>query len=169
MPGSVNPWRGDLRSYSIGSRGARSLSRLAEQEKPMRPIAVALLITTLMTGALVLSGRASAGADIGDDPTGKSGFPRDAASLRQLDAEQLRIVRRASAQCWHAGQGGFGGRGPVARACVMSATEGALAARKDEILKAYSDALPMNVRYDRNRPSLYWQRLVIYPPRRELR
>jgi hypothetical protein len=43
----------------------------------------------------------------------------------------------------------------------MNATEAALASRKDEILKAYSDALPMNVRYNENRPGLYWQRLII--------
>jgi hypothetical protein len=135
----------------------------------MRPATFAFLIAAAFVAVSLplTSGAARAGADIGDDPTGKSGFPRDAASLRQLDAEQLRIVRRASAQCWHAGQGGFGARGPVSRACIMNATEAALAARKDEILKAYSDALPMNVRYDRNRPSLYWQRLVIYPPQNQ--
>jgi hypothetical protein len=43
----------------------------------------------------------------------------------------------------------------------MNTTEAALAARKDEILKAYSDALPMNVRYNENRPATFWQRLVI--------
>jgi hypothetical protein len=129
----------------------------------MRPATLAFLIAAAFVAvSLPLApGAARAGADIGDDPTGKSGFPRDAASLRHLDAEQLRIVRRASAQCWHAGQGGFGARGPVSRACVMNATEAALAARKDDILKAYSDALPMNVRYNENRPALYWQRLVI--------
>lgn len=129
----------------------------------MRPHALAFLLMTAVAATLSPAGTgvARAGADVGDDPTGKSGFPRDAASLRHLDGEQLRIVRRASAQCWHAGQGGFGARGPVARACVMNATEAALSARKDEILKAYSDALPMNVRYDENRPSTYWQRLTI--------
>lgn len=129
----------------------------------MRPHALAFLLMTAVAATLLPAGTgvARAGADVGDDPTGKSGFPRDAASLRHLDGEQLRIVRRASAQCWHAGQGGFGARGAVARVCVMNATEAALAARKDEILKAYSDALPMNVRYNENRPALYWQRLII--------
>lgn len=129
----------------------------------MRPAALVLVLASVLGAASV--GIARAGADVGDDPTGKSGFPRDAASLRHLDGEQLRIVRRASAQCWHAGQGGFGARGPVARACVMNAVEAALAARKDEILKAYSDALPLQARYDANRPALYWQRLIIQRPR----
>ncbi|MFN9356775.1 MAG: hypothetical protein ACK6A4_08180 [Alphaproteobacteria bacterium] len=129
----------------------------------MRPHALFFLVMTAFAATLLpgSTGVARAGADVGDDPTGKSGFPRDAASLRHLAGEQLRIVRRASAQCWHAGQGGFGARGPVARVCVMNTTEAALAARKDEILKAYSDALPMNARYNENRPATFWQRLVI--------
>ena len=129
----------------------------------MRPAALAFLVMTAVAATLLPGGTsaARAGADVGDDPSGKSGFPRDAASLRHLDGEQLRIVRRAGAQCWHAGQGGFGARGAVARVCVMNATEAALASRKDEILKAYSDALPMNMRYNENRPGLYWLRLVI--------
>jgi hypothetical protein len=127
----------------------------------MRVAALALGMTLAVSLASPGAAPARAGADIGDDPAGLSGFPRDAASLRQLEEQHLRIVRRASAQCWHAGQGGFGARGPVARACVINAVEAALAARKDEILKAYSDALPMNVRYNENRPAYYWQRLVI--------
>ena len=129
----------------------------------MRPATLALLLSAALFALILPNGgsTARAGADVGDDPAGKSSFPRDEASLRQLDGEQLRIVRRASAQCWHAGHGGFGAPGPVARVCVMNATEAALAARKDDILKAYSDALPMNVRYNENRPALYWQRLVV--------
>ncbi|MBL8782229.1 MAG: hypothetical protein JNL06_14930, partial [Alphaproteobacteria bacterium] len=34
-------------------------------------------------------------------------FPRDETSLRDLDSQQLRIVRRAGAQCWHSLEGGF--------------------------------------------------------------
>jgi hypothetical protein len=127
----------------------------------MRPAAIVFLVTAVCAAALLPIAAGPAGADVGNDPTGKSGFPRDEASLRHLDGVQLRIVRRASAQCWHAGQGGFGARGAVARVCVMNATEAALAARKDEILKAFSDALPMNARYNENRPALYWQRLAI--------
>ena len=90
-------------------------------------------------------------------------FPRDAASLRALDDRQLRIVRRASSLCWHSGQGGFGSRGVVARACVMNTTESALAREKDPALKAFHDVLPMHVRYNEYRPAFYWQRLVHTP------
>ena len=37
-------------------------------------------------------------------------FPRDETSLRDLDSQQLRIVRRAGAQCWHSLEGGFRSR-----------------------------------------------------------
>lgn len=124
----------------------------------MRVAALALGMTLAASLASPGAAPARAGADIGDDPAGLSGFPRDAASLRQLDGVQLRVVRRARSQCWHAGPG------VVERACIINATEAALAARKDEILKAYSDALPLNARYDPYRPALYWQRLVIRPP-----
>lgn len=89
-----------------------------------------------------------------------SGFPRDEASLRSLDSQQLRVVRRAGSQCWHGGQGGFASNDPLSRACVMNGTEAMLANMKDPVLKAFSDALPLNVRYDENRPAYYWQRLV---------
>lgn len=91
------------------------------------------------------------------------GFPRDAESLRALDSQQLRIVRRAGAQCWHAGQGGFGARGPIARACVINGTEGMIASAKDPVLKSFHDALPMHARYNEYRPAYFWQQLV-QPP-----
>lgn len=91
------------------------------------------------------------------------GFPRDAESLRVLDSQQLRIVRRAGAQCWHAGQGGFGAKGPVARACVMNGTEGMIASAKDPVLKSFHDALPLHARYNEYRPAYFWQRLVQTP------
>ena len=42
----------------------------------------------------------------------------------------------------------------------MNGTEAMLANLKDPVLKAFSDALPMHVRYDEYRASYYWQRLV---------
>lgn len=111
----------------------------------------------LMSLLILLSGVALAGAAT-QEP---SGFPRDEASLRQLDNHQLRIVRRAGAQCWHVGQGGFGSKSAVSRACVMNGTEAMLASKKDPVLRAFSDALPMHVRYDENRASYYWQRWII--------
>jgi hypothetical protein len=111
----------------------------------------------LMIAALLLGSGAAFAAT--SEP---SGFPRDTDSLRSLDNQQLRIVRRAGALCWHSGEGGFGGQGIVGRACVINGTEGAIASQKDPVLKAYSDALPMHVRYDEFRPAFYWQRLVVH-------
>ena len=112
----------------------------------MRSIMVAVLL--LVSGVAIAASPA---------PTG---FPRNADALRSLDSQQLRIVRRAGSMCWHSGEGGFGGQGIVGRACVINGTEAALANLKDPVLKAFSDALPMHVRYDEYRPAYYWQRLV---------
>ena len=87
-------------------------------------------------------------------------FARDEASLRELDNRQLRIVRRAGAQCWHSGEGGFRSRGVRSRACIISATEGAVRSSDNPALMAFHQALPFNARYDENRPAYYWQRLV---------
>jgi hypothetical protein len=112
----------------------------------MRSLLIALFVTT-------------AGTALASVPA-VNGFPRDSASLSALDTAQLRIVRRAGAQCWHHGEGGFGARGVIARACVMNGTESMLANMKDPVLKAFSDALPLNARYNEYRPAYYWQRLV---------
>ncbi len=87
-------------------------------------------------------------------------FPRDAVSLRDLDAQQMRIVRRAGAMCWHSGDGGFRSRGVRSRACVISTTEGAVRGSDNPALAAFHQALPFNARYDEYRPAYYWQRLV---------
>jgi hypothetical protein len=108
----------------------------------------------MIAALLFLCESASAG-------TMPQGFPRDVDSLRSLDSQQLRIVRRAGALCWHSGFGGVGTRGVMARACVIQETEGAIANLKDPVLKAYNDALPMNARYSEYRPAYYWQRLVL--------
>lgn len=92
-----------------------------------------------------------------------SGFPRDVESLRVLDSQQLRIVRRAGAQCWHSGQGGLGSKGPITRACIINGSEGMIASLKDPALKSFHDALPMHARYDEYRPAYFWQRLVAQP------
>ena len=91
---------------------------------------------------------------------GPSGFPRDAVSLRELDSQQLRIVRRAGAQCWHSGEGGFRSRGVRSRACVISGTESAIRSSDNPSLMAFHQALPFFARYDEYRSAYYWQRLV---------
>jgi hypothetical protein len=88
------------------------------------------------------------------------GFPRDVASLRALDNAQLRIVRRAGAQCWHFGDGGFRVRSARSRACIIGQTEGAIRNSDDAALAAYHNALPFHARYDEYRPAYYWQRMV---------
>jgi hypothetical protein len=115
----------------------------------MRSLLIALLLST--TGAAIAGVPAV------------SGFPRDPASLSALDSQQLRIVRRAGAQCWHSGQGGLGSKGAITRACIINGSEGMIASLKDPALKSFHDALPMHARYDENRPSYFWQRLVNNP------
>lgn len=99
----------------------------------------------------------AAGASV---PVTEGAFPRDAASLRELDSRQLRIVRRAGAMCWHSGEGGFGSRSVRARACVIGSTEGAMANSHDPALQGFHQALPFNARYNEYRPAYYWQRMV---------
>ncbi len=87
-------------------------------------------------------------------------FPRDETSLRDLDSQQLRIVRRAGAQCWHSGEGGFRSRSATARACIIGLTENAIRSSESEPLQAYHNALPFHVRYSEYRPAYYWQRFA---------
>lgn len=92
-----------------------------------------------------------------------SGFPRDIESLRTLDSQQLRIVRRAGVQCWHSGQGGLGSKGAITRACIINGSEAMIASLKDPALKSFHDALPMHARYDEYRPAYFWQRFLKNP------
>ncbi len=117
----------------------------------MRAVFLASLVTMVFAAAVSAN---SPAPDYG-------ALPRDETSLRALDNKQLRIVRRAGAQCWHSGQGGFGSRSVTARACVISLTEGAVANSDSSALQAYHQALPFNARYNENRPAYYWQRLVV--------
>ena len=87
-------------------------------------------------------------------------FPRDAVSLRDLDSQQLRIVRRAGAMCWHSGDGGFRSRGVRSRACVIGTTDSAIRSSDNPALQAFHQALPFFARYDEYRSAHYWQRLV---------
>jgi hypothetical protein len=117
----------------------------------MRAIVTAGLLAAALVGSAAVAG------PVAYQP---GGFPRDEASLRALDAKQLRIVRRAGAQCWHSFEGGFRSRGPASRACVIGQTEGAITSTDDAALVAYHNALPFHVRYDEYRPGYYWQRFV---------
>jgi hypothetical protein len=113
----------------------------------MRAFLLAAFVATLSASAAFAQG--------GND------FPRDEVSLRALDNQQLRIVRRAGAQCWHSGDTGFvNPQSPRARACIISLTESAIANSEDPALQAYHHALPFNARYDEYRANYYWQRFV---------
>jgi hypothetical protein len=118
----------------------------------MRAIFLALLILVCLAPAASAERAGPSGA-----------FPRDAVSLRDLDSRQLRIVRRATAQCWHSGEAGLGGfraSGARGRACIIGGTESAIRSSDDTALKAFHQALPFNARYNENRPAHYWQRMV---------
>jgi hypothetical protein len=114
------------------------------------------IVTAVFLAAAVFAG--SAVAQPGGDQA--SAFPRDEASLRDLDSQQLRIVRRAGAQCWHSGQGGFTSRSAASRACIIGSTESAVNSSDNAALYAYHNALPFNARYNEYRPAYYWQRFV---------
>lgn len=116
----------------------------------MRAIVTAALVAAALVGS-------AAAAPVAYQP---GGFPRDEVSVRDLDGRQLRIVRRAGAQCWHSGQGGFRSRSASARACVIGLTENAIGDADDASLIAYHNALPFHIRYNEYRPAYYWQRFV---------
>jgi len=87
-------------------------------------------------------------------------LPRDEAALRAIDNAQLRIVRRANAQCAHFGEAQFGEtRSARARACILPLADRAVATSDDPALQAYHEWLPFGLRYDANRPP-HWRRLI---------
>jgi hypothetical protein len=97
---------------------------------------------------------------VGASPAARSisSLPRDAATLQELDSQQLRIVRRASALCRGAGIGAGGSL--QIRACVMGLADRSVTETKSDVLLAFHNAIPFNVRYDEFRQDAYWQRLV---------
>jgi len=115
---------------------------------------------SLFLGLTLAAGLATSAASAEPAAYQPGAFPRDATSLRDLDSQQLRIVRRAGAMCWHSGEFGFRARGVRSRACVIGTTESAVRSSEDAALAAFHQALPFNVRYDENRPAYYWQRLL---------
>lgn len=88
-------------------------------------------------------------------------LPHDEQTLRDLDNEHLRIVRRAGAQCAHSGEGNFGGyrNSPRGRACIIGLVESAVNSSEKPALVAYHNWLPFPARYDEMRVA-YWQKLV---------
>src|SRR4029078_7754910 len=94
--------------------------------------------------AALLSAAPAFAADYGRDP-----LPRDESSLQRLNAEQLRILRRA----WR-----LGGQqqlpGPLKaerNPCGHASTDKAIADSDDPALEAFHAALPDSDRYDEYR------------------
>jgi len=86
-------------------------------------------------------------------------LPRDEAGLSALDAKQLRIVRRATALC-NASEPYWVQVRATRRPCIIGDVDHAIETSDDPALQAYHAALPFSVRYDRFRPSFYYQRML---------
>jgi hypothetical protein len=93
-----------------------------------------------------------------------SALPRDAASLSKLDEAQLRLVRRATNQCDVTDPAMVTALNPARRPCIITRVDTAVATSGDPALQAFHAALPQNARYDRYRPSYYWQRMALKTP-----
>jgi len=75
--------------------------------------------------------------------------------LRDLDNQQLRMVRNASRGC---PTNNFGANSIKRERypCVISSTDRAVAASNNPDLQAFHQALPPSARYDEQRPSTVW-------------
>jgi len=110
-------------------------------------------ILVLATAAVI----AFAAPVMAQPPLGSPTFsaPPTEQFLRDLDNEQLRMVRNASRGC---PTNNFGAnsikreRDP----CVISSTDRAVAASNNPDLQAFHQALPPSARYDEQRPSTVW-------------
>jgi hypothetical protein len=109
---------------------------------------------TIIAAALLLSA-APAFAQPGDrDP-----LPRNESALQELNAEQLRILRRASRLCAATPM-------PVPikaerNPCVIASTDKAIADTDDEALEAFHSALPDGERYDEYRTNTVWRAMLV--------
>ena len=93
-------------------------------------------------------------------PYDASALPRDEAGLSAVDAKQLRIVRRTTAQC-DATEPFFIRARVARRPCIIGGVDHAIETSNDAALQAYHAALPFNVRYDRFRSSYYYQQMLV--------
>jgi hypothetical protein len=87
-----------------------------------------------------------------------SALPKTEAALGELNSRQRRMIRQAETRC--AAQGGGGPRGP----CVIGAVDRAVARENDPTLTAFHYALPVQHRYDSQRPSTVWKRVHSFVP-----
>jgi len=93
---------------------------------------------------------------------GRDPLPRDEKSLRELNAEQLRIVRRSSRLCAQTT-----GHLPIKaerNPCVITSTDNAIADSDNPALQAFHAALPANERYDEYRTDTIWRSYLVEEP-----
>jgi len=111
----------------------------------------------MTAAALLLSATAAFAQSYGRDP-----LPHDEQSLRELNAEQLRMVRRASRLCSQttASIPIKAERNP----CVIASTDNAIADSDDPALQAFHAALPDNERYDEYRTDTTWRAFLVDEP-----
>jgi hypothetical protein len=107
---------------------------------------IALIVAALMTSAPALAAEPGA-------------LPRNEQSLQRLNAEQLRIVRRASRMC---------DQRPLSmpiraerNPCVITSTDRAIADSDDPALQEFHAALPATDRYDEFRTDTAWRAMLV--------
>lgn len=115
-----------------------------------------LPILTFALGVSALALAAPASADNAREEYIEANLPHSKEALRELNSEQIRIVRRAANLC----AGAAASTGLKDQACVISMVDDTVAKSDDPELIAFHYAIPTNQRYDRLRSNIYWQNLV---------
>ncbi|MDZ4866747.1 MAG: hypothetical protein SGI91_05450 [Alphaproteobacteria bacterium] len=82
--------------------------------------------------------------------------------LRDLDNQQLRMVRNASRGC-PSNNLGVNSVKKERDPCVIASTDRAVAASNNPDLQAFHEALPPSARYDEQRPSTVWLGWAVRP------
>ncbi len=108
---------------------------------------------TILAALLVI-----AAAPVAAQPNGRDPLPRDERSLQRLNAEQLRIVRRASNQCSATTTMLIR---PKRNPCVIAQVEQAVADSGDPALEAFNAALSDTERYDEYRSDTAWRGMLV--------
>jgi hypothetical protein len=117
----------------------------------MKPMRLTLATTVLVLGATPAFA----------EPYDRDPLPRNESALSDLNAEQLRIVRRASRLCAQTTALAIKAeRNP----CVMASTDKAIADTDDPALQAFHAALPDNDRYDEYRTDTTWRAFLVDDP-----
>jgi len=111
----------------------------------------------IVAAAAAIMFAAPAFAQPGHDP-----LPRNETALRELNAQQLRILRRASRLCAQTAPSIpiKAERNP----CVIASTDKAISDTGDEALEAFHAALPDNERYDEYRADTTWRAFLVSDP-----